>query len=416
MQIYRGCTGKGPTLLDCFLAAASALVAVSVMAAESEPDSMATRLGGLDNEKGSTVSRSNLGFEWRSADNRFMVNPWLRLQTRYSDPFDSDPRSLAAMNSPPGRELDIRRARLKVEGHVFSPAVGFYYEQELSGDRPLLDLRIDLELIPSLLLRAGQYKVLYNRERVDSSGKQQFIERSIATYAFTLDRQRGVTVAKHLAEGTRFDNWLMLGVMEGDSRDPGPRGDDPMMLARWQWQFLGEDLPFAQSDFAFRSRPAGSLAFAYARITGPYTRFSSSGGGQLDGFTTGGDDRYVLTQWLQEFAWQFRGYSFQQELHFKNIEDREGNEDGELTGGYLQFGKAWKPTRSQWPLEVALRYAQVDWDTLAARKQEELSLVLNVFFSGHNNKVSAEIGQLKLDMSGQQESNSRFRFQWDFSF
>ena len=31
----------------------------------------------------------------------------------------------------------------------------------------------------------------YNRERVDSSGKQQLVERSISNYWFTVDRQPG---------------------------------------------------------------------------------------------------------------------------------------------------------------------------------------------------------------------------------
>ena len=101
------------------------------------------------------------------------------------------------------------RQSSKTSSHVFDPRIGFYYEHELTGDRPLLDLRVDLALGREWYLRAGQFKVLYNRERVDSSGKQQFVDRSIANDAFTLDRQRGVNLFKRLAAGSAASSWLV---------------------------------------------------------------------------------------------------------------------------------------------------------------------------------------------------------------
>ena len=130
------------------------------------------------------------------------------------------------------------------------------------------------------------------------------MSRCIATYAFTLDRQIGVTVAKHWAAGSRGDNWLMVGLLDGDGTAPDARGGDPMVVGRWQWQFLGEELPFTQGDLEFRTKPAASLSFGGARVRGPYTRFSSSpAAAKLEGFTEGADDRYTLTQGLQELAW-----------------------------------------------------------------------------------------------------------------
>lgn len=363
-----------------------------------------------------TATSHTLGLKWVSPDGRFAINPWLRAQVRYSDPFDDDPRTAPDFDDLPGADLDVRRARLKVEGHLFDPKIGFYYEHELSGDRPLLDLRLDIDLGGDLLLRAGQYKVLYNRERIDSSGKQQLIERSIATYAFTLDRQQGVTLAKRWAAGTSRDNWLMLGVFDGDGRDPAPRGDDPLLVARWQWQFLGEALPFSQGDYQFRPDPAATLAFGYARVTSPYTRYSSSGGGQLSGFEAGGDDRYRMVQWLQEFAWQHDGYSFQQEYHIKRIDDTEGDANATLRGGYAQIGKAWLSALTGRPVEMALRYAQVEWDTSNARDQKEWTLAANLYIAGHNNKISLDLSRLQLRTDAGSEHDTRVRLQWDISF
>jgi len=362
-----------------------------------------------------------LGIEYTSPNKRFSINPWLRAQFRFSDPFDSDPRNDDDFANKPGDDLEVRRARLKIKGYLFNPKIGFYYEHELSGDRPLLDLRLDLDLRDDLQIRIGQHKVLYNRERIDSSGKQQFVERSISTYAFTLDRQIGVTLSKGFMAGTTFDNWIILGLNKGDGRgNLDDHGNSPMLLARWQWHFLGETLPFSQSDLKFRQEPAASLAFATAQVRGPYTRYSSSGGGQLDGFESGGDERYTLQQFLQEFALQFKGLSIQQEFHIKKIEDHETGTRSTLQGGYAQVGKLWAVSwhDKNFSVEGALRIARVDWDTVSPdRVQDELTFATNLYLNGHNNKITADISQIRLqnELTGK-DKDVRFRLQWDVSF
>ncbi|MEJ2604770.1 MAG: hypothetical protein P8172_16065, partial [Gammaproteobacteria bacterium] len=81
------------------------------------------------------------GIEIFDEDDPLFVHAWLRAQFRYSNPFDADPRTVDGIADPPGADFDLRRARIKMEGHLFDPRVGFYFEHELSGDRPLLDLR-----------------------------------------------------------------------------------------------------------------------------------------------------------------------------------------------------------------------------------------------------------------------------------
>lgn len=367
----------------------------------------------------STTTPRDMGIELASSQDRFTLHAWLRSQVRWSNPFDSDPRTLEAFADPPGSDIEFRRARLKMEGQLGRPGIEYYFEHELSDDRPLLDLRVDLEWQEFLYARVGQYKVLYNRERVDSSGKQTFAERSISTYAFTLDRQRGATVAAHWGKGSRANQWLMLGVFQGDGRDPGPRGDGEMIVARWQWNFLGEGLGFSQSELKNRDVPAASFALGAASTEGPYTRFSSSGGGQLDGFEAGGTDRYRLRQAMQEFAWHYAGYSIQQELHIKKIRDRELGTESTLLGGYAQLGKVWS---TSWrpgglPVELAGRFARVDWrDTPADRDQTEFTVATNLFFDGHNNKITADISRIGLSTPEGSDSDIRWRLQWDVSF
>ena len=89
----------------------------------------------------------------------------------------------------------------------------------------------------------------------------------------------------HLFKGTRADSWYYGGVFTGTGRGGGNNDDGQMMWAgRYQWNFLGRDLPFAQSDVEYHDEPAASVAFAAATNRSPFTRFSSSGGGQLVSF------------------------------------------------------------------------------------------------------------------------------------
>ena len=102
-------------------------------------------------------------------------------------------------------------------------------------------------------------------------------------------------------------------------------------------------MPFSQSALKRYPQPHASLAFAAVANDSPYTRFSGEGGGQLPGYEEGTDNQYRVYQAMQEWAWQRGGLSFQQELHWKSIRDRERGGERQLYGGYAQVG--WFPAQ-----------------------------------------------------------------------
>ncbi|RPI12614.1 MAG: porin, partial [Lysobacterales bacterium] len=365
----------------------------------------------------SWFSRGPKGFEIGSPDGNWFANLDLRVQSRYTWSEVEQPAA-DGDGLDTEDELEINRARLKIGGNAGRPWLGYYYEHDLVDNR-VLDLRVTVERWDALQLRFGQWKIPYNRERIDSSGSQQFVDRSIATPAFTLDRQRGGAVFGRLFEGTRADSWYNVGVYEPLGRDGRGDYDEPLLLARWQWNFLGRDLGFSQGDLGYRERPAASLALAAASYRGPYTAFSSSGGGQLDGFDAGGPGRYDVEQFLVETAWQYRGWSWQQEWHRKEIVDTEAGRTTVLDGGYAQAGvfphTFWAPLPK--PLEVAARYAQVDPDDRRGDDlSTETSIVVNWFFDGHRNKLSADLSWLEDELAAPgQQVEERLRLQWDVS-
>lgn len=362
------------------------------------------------------VQRGDKGVEFRSPDGNWFANVDLRAQFRYTTS-RIDERSLGG-DERTDDEAELNRARLKIGGHAGREWFTYFYEHDLVDDR-VLDLRVTVERLEWLQLRAGQWKIPFNRERVDSSGSQQFVDRSIATRPFTLDRQRGAAVFGRVAEGTPADAWYNVGVYEPLGRDGRGDYDELLLLGRWQWNFLGRDLGFSQSDVGYRAEPAGSVAVAGARYRGPYTAFSSSGGGQLPGFEPGGRDRYAVEQLLFETAWQYRGASWQHEWHRKRVRDTQLGRTTVLHGGYAQAGlfphAVWPAVPK--PLELAARYALVDPDSdRGDDDQREIAVAINWFFDGHRNKLSADLARIT-DDAGQpgRREETRLRVQWDIS-
>jgi len=358
-----------------------------------------------------------IGFE--SDDGRFAMSLWFRGQFRYSDPFDAAPTTAAGFDAAPVRSIDVRRGRLKLGGHAFEPWVEYYLEYDFPSSR-LLDLRFTIAKLDWLQLRVGQWKANYNRERVDSSGQQQFAERSIVNREFTVDRQQGVMIGGRVFPGRLADAVYYLGLFNGTGA--GARNDDASMMwmARYQWHFLRRPLPFSQSDPSFSEKPLASLAFAALGNRSAYTRFSSSGGGQLDGFEPGAPGRYDLHQLLEELAFKYRGFSLQHELHWKEVEDRQTGEVKRLRGSYVQAGVLpWTLSRAlPRSLELAGRFAWVDPDeAIAGDDRRELTFAANWFFRGHDNKLTLDVSRLELEQPGAPERREhRVRFQWDVSF
>ncbi|MEZ5491582.1 MAG: porin [Gammaproteobacteria bacterium] len=384
------------------------------------------------------ASYESSGFRFYTRDGNWRTELQWRAQMRYTDPYRSDPRQLSAFNGDDQSNFEARRLRMKIGGYGFQPWIRYYFEVDLQPSRDVddsssdasarvIDWRIDLAKWDWAGLRVGQWKVDLNRERVDSSGRQQFVERSIANRVFTIDRQVGIQLRGHLFQDTPADMRYYAGVFNGEGRGVNNTDDNLMYMGRLQWNFLGRDLAWRQTDVEYTERPTGSLAIAGATHTGSCTRWSSSGCGNLDGFerpAAAAPDLYEINQVVQEFAFKYQGFSAQQEHHRKRIRNTVTGARSELTGGYVQAGYFFHNLFPAFPapLELAARYAYVDEPNAVnlglENEREEFTLGANWFFSGHNSKLTLDYSRLTLDDTyvGLDEEGNRFRFQWDVSF
>ncbi len=408
-------------------------------ASNASPGTAPAPSAGADVDDSSVLSDyGSSGFRFETADGNWQTNLQWRAQLRASTPFDSDPRQLSSFAAEDKTNFEARRLRMKIGGYGYQPWLQYYFEVDLQPARDVddsstsstarvIDWRIDIAKWDWGGIRVGQWKIDLNRERVDSSGRQQFVERSIVNRVFTIDRQVGIQLRGRAFNGTRADLRYWAGVFNGEGRGVRNNDDNLMYMGRVQWNFLGRDLSWRQTDVEYTELPTGSLAIASATNTGSCTRWSSSGCGNLDGFdspATAAVGQFEMDQTVQEFAFKYRGLSIQQEYHDKTITDRSTGTKHDLTGAYLQAGYFFHhmfPNIPE-PLEFAARVAFVNEPNAVDRsfenRRKEFTIGANWFFSGHNNKLTLDFSRLSVDdrRLGLDDSENRIRLQWDVSF
>jgi hypothetical protein len=369
-------------------------------------------------EKSNFYFKKGKGFEFHFDNDKYLLYMDFRGQFRAAYPHNNFPTDEDGFVDE-DINLGINRARIKFGGYVGGPEFNFYLEQDIRGGN-LLDFRAQIEKLPYLKFRVGQWKARYSRERVISSGKQTGLERSLINRVFTIDRQQGASIYGNIDGGgaANFNYWAE--VLAGSGRG-GSLGDDEdlMYMLRLQWNPNGEELGFSGSDLKFHEKFISSIAVAGVTNTSRFTRFSTGGGGQLYGFEPGVEGQYKMDQFLFETAFKFRGLSFDQELHFKKIDDRVNLEETTLIGNYFQVGYFFHYLFPKFPkpLEVFARQAFYDPDTDVPNDDNyEYSIGLNWFFKGHKNKLTIDYSYLKFNQFETENNQEHMvRLQWDVS-
>jgi phosphate-selective porin OprO/OprP len=358
------------------------------------------------------------GFEFHFDEDKYMFYIDLRGQFRVSYPHSNFPTNEDEL-SDDDIYLGISRARIKFGGYVGQPEFNFYLEQDVRGGN-LLDFRAQIEKLPYLKFRVGQWKARYSRERIISSGQQTGLERSLVNRVFTIDRQQGASLYGNINGGgaANFNYWAEILTGNGIGSSLGD-DDELMYMLRLQWNPNGEELGFSGSDLKFHKKFISSIAVAGVTNTSRYTRFSTSGGGQLFGFENGIEGQYKVDQFLFETAFKYRGLSFDQELHFKKIDDRVNLEETDLVGNYFQVGYFFHYLFPKFPkpLEVFARQAFYDPDTdISGNNNFEYSFGLNWFFKGHKNKLTLDYSYLDFNQFSIEDNTEHMvRIQWDVS-
>lgn len=182
-------------MIRSFSLAAVALAAIPSLAAAQEPPATVTY------DKGFTLRRED--FELKIVG---------RVQTRY------ELHRSTADDTELEHRFSIPRARLTLEGTAYD--TGYKLQTEFGkGFVYLRDFYLDRELVPGLILRAGQWKRPFSRQHITSSASLQLPDRALTDDHFQGSRDLGVQLHSGYEKSPDGLEWA-VGVFNGTGDKP----------------------------------------------------------------------------------------------------------------------------------------------------------------------------------------------------
>ncbi|MBC5774209.1 FmdC precursor [Pontibacter sp. KCTC 32443] len=311
----------------------------------------------------------------------------------------------------------IRRARLKFEGFAYSPKLEYKIELGLSNsdigndtpdqtnnaDNIILDAVAKWQMTPHLSLWVGQTKLPGNRERIISSQKMQFVDRSLLNSRFNIDRDAGLQL-HHEHEVGKMVLREIVSVSMGEGRDitiNNEGGYDytgrfeilPFGAFEGEGDYVGGDLVREQT-------PKLALAAAY-----DFNHDASREQGQLGDFLS--KQRNLHTLFI-DAMFKYKGFSTMAEYADKRaprgpvvlVNDTGGIEETFVTGEALNVQAGYLfPTN--W--EVAGRYTSYDpTEVTGLTPEKQYTLGISKYIAGHTLKVQGDA--TLQDREGRRES------------
>ena len=131
------------------------------------------------------------GFHIRDEADNFRLRVGGRLQARYT---------YEGLDGADVSTFELERARIGVRGHFFTPRLQYKLEMDVHTDAGVAGMTDGFLYFKGLLgesdkllnIGAGQFKPRFMRQQKTSSAKQQFVDRSLTTELFNIDRNVGV--------------------------------------------------------------------------------------------------------------------------------------------------------------------------------------------------------------------------------
>ena len=346
------------------------------------------------------------GFYLQTHDGKFSMKTNGRIQFRYGfEDFD---------RKEDDSSFRLRRARLKWTGNAYRD---FKYKIELalkssgSKDRSksveLLDWWADYIRYPFAMIRFGQWKVPFNRQRVVSSENLQLIDRSEANGEFTMDRQIGVQ-----GFGKLFNKKLeyYFGFFNGNNRNESRNdNNEHMFIFRTSYNLLGgygKGISEVESDIAFSETPLAHISGAIAFDSTEDVTMNLEGLGKV---TANETDRTSL---VAEYGFKYRGFSAIGEYYWRKT---HGIMDTNIIdqGFFAQAGYFLIPKK----FEVSGRYSLIDFDDqLESDAIREATFGLSWFFAEHKSKLQFNAIRIDSEKPGPDDIDYKYRFQYQMSF
>jgi phosphate-selective porin OprO/OprP len=325
-------------------------------------------------------------------------------------------------------EFRVRRLRMKLEGFVVDPRLTYYIQLSFSrGDMDwrgpensvinnspnvVRDAVIFYNPTKDLKLGFGQTKLPGNRQRVVSSGDQQFYDRSIVNANFNIDRDFGFFA--HLTK----NHYALRGALtSGEGRNSLISPNNGLAYTgRVEWlpfgRFTGEN-DYVEGDLAREKTPKLSIAGTYS-----YNAKALREAGQL------GDDLYEnrsINNYTFDAVLKFNGWAWYSEYANRSVIDpittnpSDNTETKLILAGYGYMSQVSYLFKNNF--EVAGRFASVvpassvyndpNFPSINTKQTDQIELGVTKYLNGHRVKIqSALVYFNQKDLRINQESSS----------
>lgn len=346
-------------------------------------------------------TKKGTGLTFQTADKNYKMRMRLRGQflANYINSDGGDNKGLG---------FRIRRLRVVWDGNAFAPWMKYKVEYDLSRNGELKDIKLSFAKNKALVPVVGQYKVPFNKERLNSSSALQLVGRSIITDYFEYGRDIGGGVYGLLGDGMiRYDFGLFQGQGANVKNDKDNTG--VLWAGRVQAAILGGKAKKIKENFA--RKPTLIVGVAVAGIDVEEGSKDSnigihegerdlSAGGKATSFTADVNYRDPRFNLIGEYIGRWVN------------PDETGIETDYDYGFRVQGGFFLIPKK----IELASRYARVTLDDGAGNDLDNVwtfTQGLNYYLSGnHKWKVQLDYTfQREEDLAGVESDESMVRAQ-----
>lgn len=359
------------------------------------------------------------GLGMTSPDSLFSLNIRFRIQNRIA-------LTTLSQNDFSIYETEalVRRLRLRFDGFFYTPRLTYVIQLSFAAgdigevyiDRApniLRDAMIFYEVNEKLTLGFGQTKLPGNRQRVNSSGDLQLVDRSVANATFNIDRDFGIQA---------YYNFFPHGkglILKGAITSGEGRNWESTDNSGFSYTLRAEYYPFGdflaggaffEGDILMEETPK-----LMAGIACNFNDHIQRVGGQL------GQDLYEprdMSNLITDVIFKYKGWAIQGEYLKRFVEDpvTVNPSNGDIAYIYKGDGfniQASKYFPSAW--EIIGRYSEVrpDNDIIdIANHTRQTTLGVNRYIKGHRLKLQADATYNDVIISNQdQKKNFQFRFQ-----
>ncbi len=332
-------------------------------------------------------------------DDIFKLNLRFRMQNR------------AALYSRSGDDLGIgqveamvRRLRLRFDGFVLSPKISYYIQLSFSrGDQDLYngviaqtvrDAIIYYNFNENFYIGFGQSKLPGNRQRVISSGNQQFAERSFANARMTIDRDFGLFAYYTLLPADNLIINLKGALTTGEGRNAAIGNNGMAYTGRIELLPFGNFMDngdYSEGDLNFEPSPKLSIA-----VSNSINKRALRTGGQV------GRELYAerdIETLIVDGVFKYDGWAATGE-YFKRTTPSNSPISENLMGDrrFVTTGQAFNFQGSRMlsaKTELAMRYTVLDTDeTIASLEPDRKTVLLGSsrYLNGHRIKLQSFVG------------------------